>query len=180
MAMLILECCTKKADYNSGYRDGYVLNEFLRMIDHPVDYHEISRKSDLLDLLSDDPCYEHVYISSHGEVQGGEAYLQLPRARVYPEEFPEGCFASAELVGLSACSLGKVAFADRFMQQTGARIVVGPKKDVLFADSAIFFLNLFYLMHRQERGAKSALARTADFLKGTRPFTGAFTVRRGR
>jgi len=179
MAMLILECCTKKADYNSGYRDGYVLNEFLRMIDHPVDYHEISRKSDLLDLLSDDPCYEHVYISSHGEVpEKEEAYLQLPRARVYPEEFPEGCFASAELVALSACSLGKVAFTDRFMERTGARMVVGPKKDVQFVDSAIFFLNLFYLIHRQERGVKSALARTTDFLKSTRPFTGAFTVRR--
>jgi len=179
MAMLILECCTKKADYNSGYRDGYVLNEFLRMIDHPVDYREISRKSDLLDLLSDDPCYEHVYISSHGMVQEDEAYLQLPRARVYPEDFPEGCFANTELVALSACSLGKAAFADPFMEQTGARLLVGPKKEVLFADSAIFFLNLFYLMHRQERGAKGALARTIDFLKSTRPFTGAFAVRTG-
>lgn len=178
MAMLILECCTKKADYNRGYR-GYVLKEFLRMIDHPVDYYEISRKGDLLDLLSGDLCYEHVYISSHGEVQWGEAYLQLPRARVYPEEFPEDCFAGTELVGLSACSLGKVAFIDRFMKQTGARMVVGPKKDVLFADSAIFFLNLFYLMHCQERGVKSALARTTDFLKSTRAFTGAFTLRVG-
>lgn len=179
MAMLILECCTKKADYNRGYRDGYVLKEFLRMINHPVDYYEISRKGDLLDLLSGDLCYEHVYISSHGEVQWGEAYLQLPRARVYPEEFPEDCFAGTELVGLSACSLGKVAFIDRFMKQTGARMVVGPKKDVLFADSAIFFLNLFYLMHCQERGVKSALARTTDFLKSTRAFTGAFTLRVG-
>ncbi|NLB01240.1 MAG: hypothetical protein GX837_09860 [Methanomicrobiales archaeon] len=178
MTMLILECCTKKADYNSGYRDGYVLNEFLRMIDHPVDYHEISRKSDLLDLLSDDPCYEHVYISSHGEVQEDEGYLQLTRARVHPDEFPEDCFESAELVALSACSLGKVAFTDPFMEQTGARLVVGPKKDVLFADSAIFFLNLFYLMHRHGRGVKSALERTADFLKSTRSSTGAFTVRK--
>lgn len=112
-------------------------------------------------------------------MQWGEAYLQLPRARVYPEEFPEDCFAGTELVGLSACSLGKVAFIDRFMKQTGARMVVGPKKDVLFADSAIFFLNLFYLMHCQERGVKSALARTTDFLKSTRAFTGAFTLRVG-
>jgi len=48
-------------------------------------------------------------------------------------------------------------------------MVVGPKKDVQFVDSAIFFLNLFYLMHRQERGVKS-----------TRPFTGALTVRSSR
>ncbi|MDN7023603.1 hypothetical protein FGU65_01595 [Methanoculleus sp. FWC-SCC1] len=179
MAMLILECCTKKADYNRGRRDGYVLNEFLKMTDHPVDYHEITRKSDLLNLLSGGgPEYEHVYISSHGVVeQKGEAYLQLLRARVFPEEFPEGCFASAELVGLSACSLGKVAFTDRFMQQTGARLVVGPKKEVYFVDSAIFFLNLFYLVHSQNRGVKSALTRTSDYLKGTRGFSGGFTVR---
>ena len=105
--------------------------------------------------ISDDPCYEHVYISSHSDVQQkDEAYLKLPRVRIYPEEFPEDCFESAELVALSACSLGKAAFVDPFMEQAGARMVVGPKNEVEFIDSAIFFLNLFYLMHRQERGGE--------------------------
>jgi len=31
-------------------------------------------------------------------------------------------------------------------------MVVGPKEDVQFVDSAIFFQNLFYPIHRQERG----------------------------
>ena len=65
------------------------------------------------------------------------------------------------------------------MEQIGARMVVGPKNEVKFIDSAIFFLNLFYLVHWQERGVKSVIARTTDFLKSTRPFTGAFTVRVG-
>ncbi len=93
--------------------------------------------------ISDDPCYEHVYISSHGDVQQkDEAYLKLPRARVCPEESPEDCFESAELVALSACSLGKAAFVDP-VYGTDRRTDGCRPKEVEFIDSAIFFLNLF-------------------------------------
>lgn len=72
-----------------------------------------SNKADLIEFLEDDGSlqgYDSVHLSGHGRGAGTDApYFKLPRGRMLPEDFPEGCFEGKK-VALSACELGRRGF----------------------------------------------------------------------
>ncbi len=68
------------------------------------------------------------------------------------------------VVTVSACELGKKSFADPFIEQTGASRVIAPQREVLFIDSAFWFLNFYYFALHHEFRPGDAFNRTDDHL----------------
>lgn len=142
--VVMLECIPKGQEQD----ESEVLFQFLRMTLDGGDATKIdvAGKSDLLEVLAKDDdvaSATYIHISAHGD--GDEPALHLPRGKLGPSAFPEGCF-KGKVVSLSACSLGRKAFMDEFIEQTGAKAVVAPTHDVLFPEAAIFFVNFYFLL----------------------------------
>jgi hypothetical protein len=116
----------------------------------------VANKSDLLDILDDRKYlrrFGYVHLSGHGE-DDPPAFV-LPRGSVTPQEFPEGCFRTRTVL-LSACTLGKADFIEPFMHRTDPKAVIGPRREVPFIDSAVFFINFYYWASHRGVGVESA------------------------
>jgi len=143
--VLVLECVPKRDKMD----EGIILYKFMSMTNMDlVGTIRVTHKRDLLNIMCNKSVmrqFGFVHISAHGnEDADGEPILELPNGYLYSLEFPANCF-KGKTVTFSACRLCRSSFIDTFMDQTGARYVVGPKKDVSFDDSAVWFINFYYL-----------------------------------
>ncbi len=142
-----------------------MLYRFLRMTD-PKDFgmRKITTKKDFLGFLRQSRSldgYNFVHLSGHGD--RGECAFELPRGLVYPDEFPSSCFENKR-VTLSACGLSRKDFMTPFLDVTGAKAAIAPKKDVRFDDASIWFMTFYYLMLHHRFTASGAFDRANDML----------------
>lgn len=163
MSLLILECTPKQ----DKVREGFILKEFLHMTEFSdVFYKEFVNKNNFLNYIGNEDRmdnYDVIHISGHGIVDDDEAYFSLPRGGVKPDEFPKRCF-SDKLVALSACELGKIAFIRPFMENTDAKYVIAPQREIDFIDAALFFINFYYFIYHHNMKYKTAYDRIYKFL----------------
>ena len=167
MDLIILECM-RKCD---NVREGEILAEFLSLPDEDDDVtvkiKEFTDKSDFLRYIrrrSNLKEFDFVHLSGHGIVEDKEtAFFEVPRGRVQPYEFPEGCFSDMA-VALSACELGKVAFVDPFIEQTCPSFVLAPQRTVPFRDACLFWINFYSLALHHDLSPKTAFNKTREFL----------------
>ncbi|MDN7023605.1 hypothetical protein FGU65_01605 [Methanoculleus sp. FWC-SCC1] len=167
MSLLILECTPEE----DNYREGLILEEFLGITDPKLtEFVEIRDDQDLLDVLEDERYledFEIIHLSGHGVVEDDIGAFLLPDGEeMYPEDFPEFCFAG-KTVSLSACQLGRVqAFCDPLADQTDVKNIIAPQREVEFIDAAVWFVNFYYflLMHRTR--VTTAFDKTQDHLEG--------------
>jgi hypothetical protein len=143
-----------------GPIEGDMLANVLEMAsyDH-FELHSVANKNDLLCMLEDRTFmrrFRIVHLSGHGDEE--EPNFLLPRGSINASEFPEACFKN-RTVCLSACTLGKRRFVDPFMDRTGARFVLGPRRSPYFIDATIFFLTFYYWSHRRRLGIEASYNR---------------------
>mgnify|MGYP001049738793 FL=1 len=141
--LFILECIPK----SDLYKEGEVLFNFLEMTDpKDIAIKDFSTKTAFLGYLRrrrNLEGYDFIHLSGHGDPR--HCAFELPFGYVRPDEFPRSCFEGKRLA-LSACGLSRKDFVEPFMETTGARSVVAPRKDVRFDDAAIWYLTYYYLM----------------------------------
>ena len=161
--LLIIECIPRSEKFN----ESLVLSNFLRMTEPDAIYtHVIKSKSQMLNYLAskrDLHKFDFVHISAHGGDDNES--IKLPQGAIRPEELPEGCF-SRQTVTLSAYGMSRTNFVSELMETTGASQVIAPLHDVAFIDSAVWFINFYYLVLHQTYTPKGALDRTNSILKG--------------
>jgi len=140
--------------------EGTMLCNILEMAS--TDYfemHRIANKNELLEKLEDRSFMKRfriVHLSGHGDEKG--ANFLLPRGSINATEFPADCFKN-KTVCLSACTLGKSAFVNPFMEATDARFVIGPRRTVYFIDAALFFLTFYFWTNRRRLGIEASFNR---------------------
>jgi hypothetical protein len=173
--ILIIECIPKidKVD------EGLILYKFLKMTF--VEYVHLVRRSSKQGLINylknkkDLDEFQFVHLSGHGA--HGTKYrpiigykeislFQTPKGVLLPEDFPKDCF-DQKTVTLSACSLGNKDFVNRFMEQTSARKVIAPLRDVQCGDASMWF-TLFYYYALNGCSLKAAFDRTEKALNHVR------------
>jgi hypothetical protein len=159
--LFIMECIPK----TDVYKEGEVLFKFLEMTDpKDIAIKEITTKTEFIRYLSRKSNLEKfnfVHLSGHG--CGSRPVFELPLGQVGPEDFPEGCF-EGKRVTLSACGLSRSDFMDPFMETTGVKAAIVPRKDVRFDDAAIWFHTYYYLMLRHRFTPARAFDRANDML----------------
>lgn len=145
--VLVIECTPKRHDRD----EGSILFEFLKMTNPNLigKTHRIRNKSELLKYLADGKVmreFDFVHLSAHGAFNiYGEPIFLLPNGYLLPTEFPDSCFRS-KVVTLSVCSLCRKEFIEPLMNLTKAEYVIGPQRDVLFDDAAMWFSYFYYLV----------------------------------
>ncbi len=168
--VVMLECIPKR----DAQDESEVIWQFLRMTDGDATKFDVTNKSEFIEILEQDADVQgasHVHLSGHGD--GDESEFLLPRGRMRPEDFPELCF-QGKVVTLSACSLGRKAFIERFCEVTGAAIVIAPTHDVHFAEAAAFFVNYYFLVTHHDMTPRGAFDRASAMVSGK--VKGAFNL----
>ena len=159
--LLILECIPKSDEYE----EGEVLHRFLSMTDaKDIGLRKITTKKEFLGYLRRPrnlDGFNFVHLSGHGEMKEGA--FELPRGIVYPDEFPNNCF-EGKRVTLSACGLSRDDFMTPFLDVTGARAAIAPRKDLRFDDASIWFMTFYYLMLHHRFTPAGAFDRANDML----------------
>jgi hypothetical protein len=143
-----------------GKMEVLVLGEFIRLFrENFRDDYFFECKSDFLDYLERYVVntqynkrhgrYKYIHISAHGRYYKRRgAVLSFPKGDLTFDELPQGCFKHM-LVTLSACSLGKKASMEHFIERTQARCVIAPQNSPRFEDAALWFVNFYYLLLKQ-------------------------------
>lgn len=141
--LFILECVPK----SHAREEGEVLFRFLEMTDpKDIAIKEFTAKAGFLGYLRrrrNLEGFDFIHLSGHGAPD--RCAFELPSGYVSPEEFPDSCFEGRR-VALSSCGMSRRDFIEPFMDTTGAKAVIAPRKDVGFDDAAIWYLNYYYLM----------------------------------
>lgn len=167
--LFILECIPKSEEYE----EGEVLYRFLSMTDpKDIALREMTTKSEFLSYLRrrrNLDGFNFIHLSGHGDRK--HCAFELPKGVVHPDEFPRACFENKR-VTLSSCGLSRDEFVSPFMDVTGAKTVIAPRKDVGFDDASIWFLTFYYLMLHHRFTPVGAFDRANDML--------CFGPRRGR
>jgi hypothetical protein len=159
--LFIMECIPRSDEYE----EGEVLFRFLEMTDpKDIAIKEFTSRTAFINYLRRTRSLEgfnFVHISGHGAPDWPA--LEMPHGYVRPEDFPDSCFEK-KFVTFSACGLSRDAFISPFMEETGARAVVAPRKDVRFDDAAIWYLTYYYLMLHHRFTPSKAFDRVNDML----------------
>lgn len=159
--LLILECIPKSDDYE----EGEVLFRFLNMTDpKDIALKELTTRKEFIGYIrrkSNLDGFDYIHLSGHGDPQG--CAFELPRGFVRPDDFPNSCF-EGKRVTLSACGLSREDFMSPFLDITGAKAAIAPRKDVRFDDASIWFLTFYYLMLRHRFTPVGAFDRVNDML----------------
>jgi len=132
----------------------------------PYSVHLIRRQSrnELINYLAHKPDldeFDFVHLSGHGDKD--ECSFNTPRGSLLPEDFPEDCF-SGQTVTLSACALGNKRFIDRFINQTSAKNVIAPLKEIEFVDAVLWFVTFYYYALHIGSSPGRAYTKTHDSL----------------
>ena len=159
--LFILECIPKSDEYE----EGEVLYRFLNMTDpKDIALREITTKREFINYLRRRRSLEgfnFIHMSGHGD--SDNLALDLPKGSVFADEFPSSCF-EGKRVTLSACGLSREEFMTPFLDITGAKAVIAPRKDVRFDDASIWFLTFYYLMLHHRFTPAGAFDRVNDML----------------
>ncbi len=159
--LFIMECIPKSDEY----REGEVLFRFLEMTDpKDIAVKDFQGKTEFLRYLRRKRNLERfnfIHLSGHGDPK--RCAFELSFGWVYPDEFPQSCF-EGKRVALSACGMSRRDFVDPFMEVTGAKAVIAPRKDIRFDDAAIWYLNYYYLMLHHRFTSMGAFDRVNDTL----------------
>ncbi len=138
----ILECIPKKEEM----KEGLILFEFLKMeIPEKVELKFIMSKDHFFDELNKNN-FKMVHISCHGKYEDGNFCLQMPKGRIYPDQFCENDHLKGRDVIISGCSIGRKGFAEEFLERTGAESLVAPMNNIEFLDSAMWCVNFYYIL----------------------------------
>ncbi len=155
-SVLIVESIPQYQEPN----EGDMLAKVLEMASYDYfELHAVCNKNDLLEMLEDRPFmrqFKIVHLSGHGDEE--EPNFLLPRGSINASDFPESCFKN-KTVCLSACTLGKSRFVKPFMERTGARFVIGPRRSIYFIDATLFFLTFYYWTNRRRLGIEASFNR---------------------
>jgi hypothetical protein len=159
--LFILECIPRSDEYE----EGEVLHKFLSMTNpRDLGLRKFTAKKEFLAYLrrgSSLDGFDFVHLSGHGERDEGA--FELPKGVVHPDEFPKSCF-EGKRVTLSACGLSRKDFMTPFLDVTGAKAAIAPKKDVRFDDASIWFMTFYYLMLHHRFTPSGAFDRANDML----------------
>jgi len=159
--LFIMECIPKSDEYE----EGEVLFKFLEMTDpKDIAVKEFTTKTEFLGYLRRKRNLEKfnfIHLSGHGDIK--RRAFEMPFGWIGPEEFPDSCF-EGKRVALSACGLSRREFIDPFIETTGAKAVIAPRKDVRFDDAAIWYLTYYYLMLHHRFTSMGAFDRVNDTL----------------
>ncbi len=159
--LLILECIPK----SESYEEGEVLFRFLNMTDpKDIALRNITAKREFLNYLRRPRNLEgftFIHLSGHGDPKNDS--FELPMGTVDADEFPDSCF-EGKRVTISACGMSREDFMTPFLNVTGAKAAIAPKKDVRFDDASIWFLTFYYLMLHHRFTAMSAFDRANAML----------------
>ena len=161
--LLIIECIPRSEKFN----ESLVLSSFLRMTEpEAIHAHVIRSKTQLSNYLGSKRISRSSISCTFRSMEGMiTKSINLPQGSIRPEELPEGCF-SRQTVTLSACGMSRTNFVSEFMETTGASQVIAPVHDVEFIDSAVWFINFYYLVLHKDYTPKGAFDRTNTILKG--------------
>ncbi len=167
--LFIMECIPRVDEYE----EGEVLYRFLEMTDpKDIAMKGFSSKKQFTNYLRrsrNTEGFNFIHLSGHGDAD--RPALEMPYGYVGPEDFPDSCFEK-KYVTFSACGLSRDDFVSPFMEVTGARAVIAPRKNVQFDDAAIWYLTYYYLMLHHRFSPVRAFDRVNDML--------CFGPRRGR
>jgi len=159
--LFIMECIPRSDEYE----EGEVLFKFLEMTDpKDIAIKEFTSKTAFVNYLRRKRNLEgfnFFHLSGHGDPDGPA--LEMPQGSVHPEDFPESCFEK-KFVTFSACGLSRDDFISAFMEVTGAKAVIAPRKDVKFDDAAIWYLTYYYLMLHHRFSPMKAFDRVNNML----------------
>lgn len=161
--LIVFECTPLKDMANEGFS----LENTLNMNGKVVDYMMPESSVELQDLLELNlhKKYPFIHLSGHGRARGvDEPKFCQPRGFLRPMEFPEDCFDN-RLVTFSACEMGLKKFWEPFMIWTGAREVIAPRFSPKFVDSALWYINFYYLMLHKRIDAQTACKAVNKQLK---------------
>lgn len=164
--VLILECIPK----NEKFNEGVMLKHFLDMIfEHDrerVCSYRVKNKAQLIQYIrnkKDLDKFDFVHFSAHGLPEYAE--IELPQGQLAAWELKGFCFDD-KTITFSACSTGRIGFAAEVIGFTGAKGMIAPQNDVWFADSALWFLNFYYLVLEKGYSPRTACGRVNKMLKG--------------
>jgi hypothetical protein len=136
--VLVLECIDK-TDPGS---EGRFLSHMFNLMDVKSQYVEIRTKAQLLTMLETSP-YKTIHITTHGALTKEQFKgFWTPSGSVRLEAFPDDLLSDKTLVS-TACKSGSKAFAEAFVEKTGARFYIAPTASPYF-HNAIFFAHWLY------------------------------------
>ncbi len=139
--VLYLECIPKKYERN----EGTIIHEFVNlMFKNKVYLNRVRSKIDLFKKLKDNR-YKYIHISCHGEFdENDDYYMEMPKGKIYPDEFDNKSGIKNRICFISACSLGKKSFVQTLYEEASPHILIAPQRDIFFVDSAVFWIILYY------------------------------------
>ena len=159
--LFIIECIPRSDEFE----EGEVLYRFLEMTDpKEIAKKEFTSKTAFINYIRRNRNLEgfnFVHLSGHGDSE--RPALPMPHGYVRPEDFPDSCFEK-KFVTFSACGLSRDDFISPFMEITGAKAVIAPRKDVRFDDAAIWYLTYYYLVLHHRFTPVKAFDRVNDML----------------
>jgi len=137
----ILECVPKKDEM----RECAVLYEFLNMvIPNKIEYSDVKSKTDFFEKLNTNNS-KVVHISCHGNTdQDKDFYMEMPKGKIYPDEFYTDDGLKGRNVVLTGCLLGRADFAKEFLEKTHAESLIAPMNEIYFHDSAMWCVNFYH------------------------------------
>jgi hypothetical protein len=138
-------------------RESLILGELIRMFNPRYrDDYVYECKSTFMDDLHRyfiDPKYgkkygrfNFIHFSGHGKYYKRKGpVFNFPRGSMTVDDLPERCFKNT-VVTFSACQTGSGNAIDRIIEKTKAKLVIAPDSSPYFENSAIWFLNYYYLV----------------------------------
>lgn len=156
--------------------EGRILFEFLNMVipDKVELYYDIRSREEFNSSIEENK-HKFIHISSHGDVDAtGKVFLSFPRnMQIYPEDFVQLKGLQSRNVLITACEAGKSNFIYKLYKNTSIASVIAPRRDILFAESAMWCINYYYHLFKFNLNVH----KTFSYMRRKFHVKGAFTKR---
>lgn len=138
----------KFEDEEKNRYEGKILSDMLHLDGKQCKYYRIRTKQEFIEMIDkfQESNYRYLHLSCHADQESMATTLDAIR-------FDE----LAKILGpklrnrrlfLSACQMTNESLASKILPNSQCNSVIGPMKDVLFSDAAIFWCSFYHLMFK--------------------------------
>ncbi len=144
--------------------EGQILSNILNMNNKGSIYYYIRTKKELINILNEFANSDFRYL--HFSCHGGEKGISTTFDFISFEDLTEMLIGKIDEKRLffSACSVASDNLASNVLSKTKCTSILGPYKDVYFADSAILWASFYHLMFKENSKAmkRKMILKTAQ------------------
>ncbi|MBB5034250.1 hypothetical protein [Prosthecobacter vanneervenii] len=159
-------------DERASRFEGRIISDILHLSGKQCEYRYIRTKRELMWAVQTfiDSDFRYLHISSHGNPTTMFTTLDtLPFADF--AQIVRPALRNRRLF-ISACSMTNTALADAIMPGSGCYSLIGPRKDVYFADAALLWASFYHLMFKRNEAAM----KRADIIDTVHSVASTFDV----